>query len=116
LASRFSKYTYKKEGIATDLTDGSESDDTVKRYRPFVEVNTEDKTNGDMAKWKMKFNKVDEVSLRGKMTGWDLEINTIIKLETSIVNNSFLIKDIVYSKGEDGTTSDIVLASKDAYV
>lgn len=116
LSSRFSKYVYKKEGIVTDVTDGSVTDDTVKRYRPFVEVNTEEKTNIDMAKWKKNHNKVDEVTLTAKITGWDLEINTILKLDTEIVKNSFLLKDIVYTKGEQGTVSDLVLASKDAYV
>ncbi len=116
LSSRFSKYTYKKEGIVVDVTDGSVTDDTVKRFRPFVEVNTEDKNNIDMAKWKKNHNKVDEVSLTAKVTGWDLDINTIVKLETEIVNNSFLLKDIVYRKGNAGTTSDLVLASKDSYV
>ena len=116
LSSRFSKYTYKKEGIVVDVTDGSVSDDTVKRFRPFVEVNGEDKDNIDMAKWKMNHNKVDEVSLNAKVTDWDLEINTVVKLETEIVSNSFLLKDIVYRKGNSGTTSDLVLASKDSYV
>ena len=116
LSSRFSKYTYKKEGIVTDITDGIEKDDTVKRFRPFVAVNTEDKTNEAMSKWKKNFNKVEEISLTAKVTGWDLEINTIVKIETDIVNGSFLIKDIVYTKGDNGTVSDVIFTSKDAYV
>lgn len=115
LSDRFSKYTYKKEGIVTDVTDGSTIDDTVLRFRPFVAVNTEDKDNKDLAEWKKNHNKVSEVSLTATVEGWDLEINTIVKLETSLVNNSFLIKEIVYSKSENGTVSNITLISKELY-
>jgi len=116
LSSRYSRYTYKKEGIVTDITDGVEKDDTVKRFRPFVAVNTEDKTNAAMAKWKKNFNKVEEVSLSATVYKWDLEINTIVKIETDIVNGSFLVRDIVYTRGDGGTVSKVIFTSKDAYV
>ena len=115
LSNRFSKYTYKKEGIVTDVTDGSIDDDTVDRFRPFVSVNTEDKDNKDLAKWQKNFNKVNEVSLTAIVEGWDLEINTIVKLETTVVQNSFLIKEITYSKSDSGTISNVVFVSKDLY-
>jgi len=115
LSNRFSKFIYKKESAITDVTDGSIDDDTVQRFRPFVGVNTEDKTNQDMAEWQKNFNKVNEVSLTGIVEGWDLEINTIVKLETSTVNNSFLIKEITYNKSDGGTTSNVTFISKDLY-
>lgn len=115
LSKRFSKYIYKKEGIVTDVTDGSATDDTVLRFKPFVGVNTEDKDNQDLAKWQLNHNKVSEISLTAVVKGWDLEINTIVKLETEIVNNSFLIKDITYSKSDSGTISNVTFVSKDLY-
>ena len=115
LSKRFSKYIYKKEGIVTDVTDGSVTDDTVLRFKPFVGVNTEDKDNQDLAKWQLNHNKVSEISLTAVVKGWDLEINTIVKLETEIVNNSFLIKDITYSKSDSGTISNVTFVSKDLY-
>jgi len=115
LSKRFSKYTYKKEGIITDVTDGSVIDDTVLRFKPFVGVNTEDKDNQDLAKWQLNHNKASEISLTAVVKGWDLEINTIVKLETEIVNNSFLIKDITYSKSDSGTISNVTFVSKDLY-
>lgn len=115
LSDRFSKYTYKKEGIVTDVTDGSINDDTVQRYRPFVAVNTEDKNNEDLAKWQKNHNKANEVNLTAVIIGWDLQVNTIVKLETSLVNNSYLLKDIIFKKGNSGTTSDLTLVSKDLY-
>lgn len=116
LSERFSEYTYKKEGIVTDVTDGKIQDNTVKRFRPFVGINTEDKDNTDLAKWQKNHNKVNEIKLTAIVKGWDLEINTIVKLETSIVNSSFLIHDIVYSKSSSGTISNVTLVSKDLYV
>jgi len=115
LSNRFSKYTYKKENMITDVTDGSIADDTVKRFRPFVDVNTEDKDNKDLAEWQKNHNKVSEVSLTAIVQGWDLEINTIVKLETEIVNNNFLIKEITYSKSDSGTISNVIFISKDLY-
>ena len=115
LTKRFSKYTYKKEGIITDVTDGSVSDDNVKRFRPFIAVNTEDKDNADLAKWQRNHNNVDEVSLTAVVKGWDLEINTIVKLETEIISNSFLIKDITYNKSDSGTISNVTFVSEDLY-
>lgn len=115
LSKRYSKYVYKKEGIVTDVSDGILKDDTVKRYRPFVSVNTEDKDNQDLAKWEHNKNKADESNITAIVKDWDFEINTIAKLETSIVNNSFLIQEIIYTKNENGTKSDITLIQKDLY-
>ena len=115
LDKRFSKYVYKKEGVRTDISDAIVKDSTVKRYRPFVAVNTEDKTNEDLALWEKNKNKADEENLTAVVYGWDLEINTIVKLETSIVNNSYLIKEIEYSKGDGGTVSKLTLVQKDLF-
>jgi len=115
LEKRFSKYVYKKEGVKTDISDAIIKDTTVKRYRPFVAVNTEDKTNQDLALWEKNKNKAEEENLTAIVYGWDLEINTIVKLETAIVNNSFLIKEIEYSKGDAGTVSKITLVQKDLF-
>lgn len=116
LSKRFSEYTYKKEAIVTDVSDGRVEDSSVKRFRPFVSVNTEDKNNIDLAKWQKNHNKVDEIKLSGAVIGWDLEINTIRKLETSIVNNDFLVHDIVFRKDDSGTVSNVNFVSKDLYV
>jgi len=115
LINRFDKYTYKKDGIKSDITDGTVEDSTVKRFRPFVAINTEDKTNNDLAKWKKNNNKSNEICLRAVVYGWDFSINTIVKVETDVVNASFLIKDITYLKGDNGTVSDMTLVSKDLY-
>ncbi len=115
LDKRFSSYTYKKEDIDTDVTDGVVKDDTVKRYRPFVEVNTDDKDNADLAKWEKNKNKAEEANITAIIKDWDIEINTIIKLETSVVNNSFLVKDIIYTKNENGTVCDLTLIDKDLF-
>lgn len=115
LSQRFSEYTYKKESAITDVTDGTIKDTTVKRFRPFVGVNTEDKDNTDLAQWQKNQNNVEEVSLTAVVKGWDLQINTIVKLETEIVNNSFLVKDITYNKSDNGTISNVTFVSKDLY-
>lgn len=115
LSNRFSEYVYKKEGIVTDVTDGKVTDDSVGRFRPFVGINTEDKDNKDLAQWKKNNNKAKEVQLNGVIVGWDLEINTIVEIDTEFVKNSFLIKDIVYSKGNNGTISSVTFVSKDLY-
>ena len=115
LTKRFSEYTYKKEAMVTDVTDAKVTDDTVERFRPFVDINEEDKTNEDLAKWQLNHNKASEVNLTAIVIGWDLEINTIIKIETDLVNGSFLIKDITYTKSDNGTISNVVFISKDLY-
>lgn len=115
LDKRFSKYTYKKEGIITDITDGVVKDSTVKRYRPFVAVNTDDKDNQDLAKWELNKNKADEANITAIIQGWDIDINTIVKVETSIINNSFLVKEIIYYKDDSGTRSELTLIDKDLY-
>ncbi len=113
--NRFNSYTYKKEGIVTDITDGTQKDDSVKRFRPFVAINTEEKTNVDLAKWKKNSNAVKSVLLEVVIYGWDIEINTIVKIESSVVNNSFLVKSVVYKKSGSGTVASATLVSKDLY-
>jgi len=115
LSQRYSEYTYKKEGIITDVTDGTVKDVAVKRFRPFVAVNTEDKDNTDLAQWQKNNNNVEEVSLTGVIKDWGIEINTVEKLETEIVNNSFLIKDATYNKSDNGTITNVTFVSKDLY-
>lgn len=113
--NRYSKYTYKKEGILTDISDGSVNDEIIERFRPFVGINTDDKTNEDLSKWQKNLNVANSINLTATVIGWDLEINTIVKLETEIINNSFLIKDILYTKDNNGTISKLTLVSKDLY-
>jgi len=112
LTYRHDKYVYKKESMANDVSDGIEPDVSVKRFRPFVKVNTEDKTNQDLAKWQLNKNKAEELTLSAVVQGWNLEINTIVKIDTSIVQNSFLIKEITYTKNDSGTVSNITFVSK----
>ncbi len=90
-------------------------DDSVKRFRPFVAINTEEKTNVDLAKWKKNSNAVKSVLLEVVIYGWDIEINTIVKIESSVVNNSFLVKSVVYKKSGSGTVASATLVSKDLY-
>ncbi len=115
LNERFSKYIYKKEGAGGDITDGVLKDENVSRYRPFVGVNTEDKTNQDMAKWKKNYNNAKEISLTAKVYGWDLEVNTLVKIDTSLVNNTFLVKEITYNKGDSGTYMDVTFVDRNLY-
>ena len=112
LTYRHDKYVYKKESMIDDVTDGIINDDTVSRFRPFVKVNTEDKTNQDLAKWQYNKNKSEELSLTAVVHGWELEINTIVKIDTEIVQNSFLIKEISYTKDNSGTVSNVTFVSK----
>lgn len=116
LKERFSKYTYRKESADEDITDGFIEDENVTRFRPFVAVNTEDKTNLDMAEWKKNYNNAREISLEAKVyDGWDLEINTLVKIETSFVENIFLIKELTHNKGDNGTYTDIVFVDRNLY-
>ena len=110
--NRFSEYTYKKEGIVVDVSDGKTTDTDIKRFRPFVGINTEDKTNKDLANWKKNNDISKSINLTAIVTGWDLEINTIVRLDTEIVKNSYLVKDIEYSKSDSGTISKLTLVDK----
>lgn len=112
---RYSQYTYKKETAIVDVLDAKLTDNVFNRFRPFVGVNTDDKTNEDLANWQKNNDESRSISLNGKVIGWDLDINTIAKLETEVVNNTFLIKDIAYSKTESGTVSDVVFVGKNLF-
>jgi len=116
LSKRFNVYFYKSESILSDVTDGVIVDESVKRYRPFVDVNNEDKAKQELAEWKLNHNKAQSINITAVVNNWDLEINTILKIETSLVNGSFLIKDINYTKDNSGTVSKVILVSKDLYV
>lgn len=113
--NRFSTYTYKKESILEDVSNANEKDLNISRFRPFVAVNTEDKTNIDLANWKMNLDKARSLTLSGTILGWDLEINQLVKIDTSLIKNTFLIMDIEYVKGNEGTTSNIILVDKDLF-
>lgn len=115
-SNRFSTYTYKKEAMSTDVTDATIKDDTVKRFRPFVGINTEDKTNIDLARWKKNVNLAESIQLNVEVYGWDLEINTIVKVKTEIIDASFLVQDVLYTKSNEGTISKATFISKDLYV
>jgi len=112
---RFSSYTYKKESSFQDIQDGKSTDSEIKRFRPFLEVNTEDKSNKDMAEWKKNNSLARSISLDGKFEGWEFEINTIYKIETKNVKEQMLIKDIQYSKDNNGTISKVTFVSKDLF-
>lgn len=112
--SRYSSYTYKKEGSYFDVTDGKIEDAEIKRYRPFVEVNTDDKQNLDMCKFQMNKHKADSMSLSIALANWDIDINKIVKIETEDINNSFLVKSASYHIG-DGLYSELELIDKDLY-
>lgn len=111
----FSKYTYKKEDIYDDQTDGSVTDKTVKRYRPFVDENTHDKPNIELAKWKMNNSIANAIQLEISIDNWDYDINTIIQIDSQVVKNSYLIKTISYKKGNNGTMSTLALVGKDLF-
>ena len=110
--SRFSEYTYKKESSTKDITDGKIKDDSIERFRPFVNVNTEDKTNVDMAKWKKNNDISNSIILTCSVNNWDYETNTLINIESEIVNNTFLVRDIIYEKGNNGLISNLTLVDK----
>lgn len=112
---RYSEYIYKKESIVVDVTDGIIKDSDIIRYRPFVAVNTEDKNNIDLAKWKKNNDISNSIVLNGEVVGWDLEINTIVKIETEIVNGYFLISSIEYEKGENGTISKVKFIDRNLF-
>ncbi len=110
--NQFSKYTYKKEAIVVDISDGSVSNSNMNRYRPFVGVNTDNKTNIDMANWKKNNADANSTQLEITVTGWDYEINNIVKIDSQIIKNSYLIKSINYTKGNNGKISNITLVDK----
>lgn len=113
--SRFNSYTFKQETAVKDISDGIIKDGEVKRHRPFVGVNTEDKTNYDMANWKKNNDISNSILLEGTITGWDLEINTIAKIEREPVNGYFLVNDIIYSKGDNGTISKVKFVDRNLF-
>jgi len=114
-SNRFKKYTYKKETAIIQAVDGIVQDVEVERFRPFVGNNNEDKTNIDMANWKKSNDISKSISLSGSVLGWNEEINTIKKLDTELVKESYLIKDIEYIKNNNGTISDITFVDKNLF-
>lgn len=112
MTGQYSKYTYKKEAIVIDVSDSSVSDTNVKRYRPFVATNTENKNNSDMANWKKNNSQSKGNQLSISVRGWDYNINEIITINSQIIKNSYLIKSISYIKGNEGKISNMVLVDK----
>lgn len=112
ISNQYSKYVYKKEAMASDVSDGTSNNLFVTRYRPFVGVNTDNKTNLDMAQWKKNNSNANSIQLEISVTGWDLEINKIVTIESQIIKNSYLIKSITYLKGDNGKISNITLVDK----
>jgi prophage tail gpP-like protein len=110
--SRYSQYIYKKESAVKDITDGKIKDDLINRFRPFVAVNTEDKTNIDLAKWKKNNDISNSINLTATIDNWDYGINTLVEIKSEIVNNTFLIKNITYDRNNDGLTSTLELVDK----
>lgn len=115
-SNRFSEYHYNKESVIVDIESSNIEDPEIKRFRPFVAVNTEEKSNEDMSNWAKNFEIANSIFLNGVVVGWKLETNTIVKIETELVNGSFLVKEIEYSKGDNGTVSKVIFISKDLYV
>tara|TARA_B110000858_G_C17798887_1_gene474060 strand:- start:1867 stop:2784 length:918 start_codon:yes stop_codon:yes gene_type:complete len=112
LTSQYSKYSYKKESALSEVTDGSVENSNIKRYRPFVGVNTENKTNLDLANWKKNNSIANGTQLSIKVDNWDLEINKIIAIDSQLIKDSFLIKSISYEKSDLGLISSVTLVDK----
>jgi len=110
--SRFSEYIYKQEFLIKDSTDSNVKDKDITRFRPFVDINSDDKTNEDMAKWKRNNDISKSINLQIVIDNWDIEINTIIKIDTSIVKNDFLVKDITYTYDNGGKKASATLVDK----
>jgi len=68
-----------------------------------------------MAIWKQNNDISRSIFLSGSLLGWNEEINTIITLDTELVKNSFLIKDIEYTKSDNGTISNINFVDKNLF-
>ena len=113
--NRFSTYTYKKESSSQDIQDGTVEDSEIKRFRPFLEVNTENKSNKDLAEWKKNNSLAKSISIDAKFESWDFDINTIHKIDTKKAKGQFLIKDIQYSKDNSGTISKVNFVDKDLF-
>lgn len=113
--NRYSEYTYKKETAVVDVQEATLKDKDIKRFRPFVGNNNEDRTNEDMLQWKKTNDISKSILLTGTILNWNEKINTIVKLDTQIVKNSYLIKDIEYLKGNNGTISNITFVDKNLF-
>jgi len=113
--NRYSTYTYKKESASQDITDGISKDSAISRFRPFVDVNTEDKSNKDLAEWKKNNSLAKSISVDAKFKDWDYDINTIHNLDTKKTKGQFLIKDIQYSKDNNGTIAKVNFVDKDLF-
>ncbi len=112
---RYSEYRVVKENAKNDDKSFVLKDDRVKRYKPLLVVNTEDKTNKELAKWHLNKNKADEMKLTAVVVGWELQIGTIIDIDTDVVKGSFLIKEATYTKDNNGTQTSISLVSKELF-
>ena len=80
-----------------------------------MEVNTEDKSNKDLAEWKKNNSLARSISIDGKFESWDFDINTIYNIDTKKAKGQFLIKDIQYSKDNSGTISKVNFVDKDLF-
>lgn len=110
--NQFSKYSYKKEAIVVDVTDAHVDNKNIKRYRPFVGTNGENKTNLDMSNWKKDNAEANGIQLDITVDNWDYDINTIIGIDSQLIKNSYLIKSISFIKGNNGKVSNLVLVDK----
>lgn len=114
-SKRFKTYRYKKESVIADVKDHVEVDNEVKRYRPFVDTNTENKSNADMAKWKKNNDKANSQQLDITIYDWNLEINQLVTIDSELIKNDFLIKEITYERSKNGTISKLTLVEKDLF-
>lgn len=113
--NRYSNYIYKKEFAIKEATPSNIKDEEIERYRPFVGVNNEEKTNEDLSNWKKNNDKSNSVNLSVSLNDWDTSINEIVEIKSVIIQNSFLAKNITYNSDNNGTTSVITFIDKDLY-
>lgn len=112
LTGQFSKYIYKKENSMFEISDGTTLNPYIDRYRPFVDLNTEDKTNIELAQWKKNNANANGTQVSIVVNNWDFEPNTLVSIDTDIVKDTFLIKSVTYTKDNNGTNSQLILIDK----
>tara|TARA_R110000782_G_scaffold175604_5_gene266750 strand:+ start:92 stop:1009 length:918 start_codon:yes stop_codon:yes gene_type:complete len=113
--NRFKNYIYKKESSTKEITPSNVEDTEIIRFRPFVAVNNEEKTNEDLSNWKKNNDKANSIQLSVQVDNWDYSTNEIVDIKSEIVSNSFLAKSINYTSDNNGTVSTITFVDKGLY-
>jgi len=115
-SSRYSEYIYKQESSLDDVADQKLIDPIYDRYRPFVDINNEEnKSNNEMCKWKNNSDKARSFNLDVSIVGWDIDINSVIKIEAPFASGFWLVLDVDYSKSDNGSVSNLILCDKDLF-